>query len=93
MEEKDLGVSLVNTQLNMSQQCAQVAKRANGISNSAASGSRRQSPLYSVLVRLHLQCCVQFWAPHYEKDMEALECVQSRAMKLLRGLEHESYGE
>lgn len=80
---------LVKEKLDMNQKPTFVAQKIKCPflgSIKSLMGSRLRDmilPLYSVLMRSHLECRIQFWGLQYKKDMQG---VWRWAMKMIRGL-------
>lgn len=71
----------MDEKLDISQQCALASLKHNYIlgciRRSVARRARKVTlPLYSVLVRPHMENCVQMWSPEYRIDMDLLESME-----------------
>ncbi len=94
---KDLGVTITSN-LKFSQQCKKAAGKANRMlgfikRNLSFKNKDIILPLYSSLVRRHLEYRVQFWSSHLAKDIAKLETVQRRPTKIFPSLRNKSYEE
>ena len=90
-EQRDLGVK-VHKSLKAAGHVDRVVKKAFGMLAFISRGIEYKSrgvmmELYRTLVRPQLEYCVQFWSPHYRKDVLALEKVQRRFTRMLPGME------
>ena len=92
--DKDIGV-IVHNSLKPSSQCARAAKKANQVLGQMARTFHYRDKtwirLYITYVRPHLEFAVQAWSPWLLKDMEVLEKVQERAVKMVVGLQSSEY--
>jgi len=88
-EEKDLGdEGLVDEKLHVNHKCVLAAQKANctlGCTKRSVASRLREVilPLYSALVRPHLESCIQLWSPQHRKDIDLLEQFQRRATKMI----------
>ena len=94
-EEKDFGVITANT-LKPSRQCAEAAKQGNRILGQISRAFHYRDrtvfrDLYVHHVRPHLEYCTPVWSPWTVQDIDCLERVQKRAVRMISGLEGTTY--
>lgn len=71
------------SKLSMSLQYTFIVKGAKGAAlaeTQSVVSSRTIIPLHLALLTRHLESCIQFWAPQYNKDIDNLEQILQRAI-------------
>ena len=96
-EERDLGV-LTTCTLKVARQCQEAVLKANrmlGMVHRQFRDLDRKSFLiiYKGFIRPHLEYAIQTWSPYQKGDIEHLEKVQRRAIRLVKGYRKFSYEE
>ena len=95
--ERDVGV-IVSNDLKPTLQCKEAARRANGVLTQISRSFHYRDKgtfvqLYKQYVRPHLEYGVAAWSPWTRTDIELLEQVQIRAVRMISGLSGRSYRE
>ena len=94
-QEQDLGITF-SADMKVSEQCGIAASKGNQIIlliRRIITYKEKQLivPLYKVIVRPHLEHCIQAWRPYRKKYIDKLERIQRRATKMLPELRDLSY--
>ena len=97
VEEKDLGV-IIDSELKFHKHTAAAVKKANmklGMikKSFACLDENVMLPLYTSLVRSHLEYGNLIWGPHYKGDSIAVEKLQKRATKKVPAIKNLPYEE
>ena len=92
---KDLGLS-ISADMKVSEQCGIAASKGNQIRglirrNIVYKEKELIIPLYTTIVRPHLEYCIQAWRPYRKKDIDMLKRVQGRETKVIQKLRNISY--
>ena len=87
---------MIQNSLKPGLQCKQMAKRANIILGQICRAFHFRDrhifiKLYKRYVRVHLEYCSPAWAPWQAGDIEILERVQRRAVRMVSGLKGKNY--
>ena len=95
--ERDLGV-MIDDRLDLGSHIKSIVAKANRMLglikiSFACLDKPMFLNLYLVLVRPHLEYCVQVWSPYKQKYIKLLERVQRRATKLVPELRNLEYAE
>ena len=88
--------SLVQSDLGMSSQCTEDAKKATKILGIIRRQFKNMDKetfliLYKGFVPPHMEYAIQAWSPHFIKDIDCLEKVQRRSTSLIKGFKKYSY--